>query len=162
MEREAFEQHSKRLLTVSTAAKGNVLMKAALLSIILLALCFSSVNAQTSTSASTSTSPAQEKVAAKTDGSATPSAVPAGLKIGKGRSISSSRKSKSVKITLFAKPPTIDGKLDDDVWQSAALLKDFYQIQPGDNLVPQNRTEVRIGYDPKFLYIAFHCYDDPS
>src|SRR5256885_16104790 len=26
----------------------------------------------------------------------------------------------------------------------------------------QNRTEVRLGYDAHFLYIAFHCFDDPS
>ena len=129
-------------------------MKAALLSIILVALCFSSANSQTSTTASTSTSPTQEKVAAKTDGSATSSSAPAGLKIGKDALSLPPEKANPVKITLFAKPPTIDGKLDDDVWQGAVLLKDFYQVQPGDNLVPQYRTEVRLGYDPKFLYIA--------
>jgi hypothetical protein len=71
-------------------------------------------------------------------------------------------KSAPVKATLFAKPPVIDGKLDDDVWKTAAVLKDFYQIQPGDNLIPENKTEVRLGYDARFLYIAFHCFDDPS
>jgi len=116
-------------------------MKAALLSIILVALCFSSATSQTSTSASTSTSPTQEKVAAKTDGSSTPSSASAEPKIGKAALSLPPEKASPVKITLFAKPPTIDGKLDDDVWQSAALLKDFYQVQPGDNLIPQNRTE---------------------
>ncbi|HJX92020.1 MAG TPA: DUF5916 domain-containing protein [Pyrinomonadaceae bacterium] len=137
-------------------------MKAALLSIILVALCFSRATSQTSTSASTSTSPTQEKVAAKTDGNATPSSAPVEAKIGKAALSLPPEKANPVKIALFTKPPTIDGKLDDDVWQGAALLKDFYQVQPGDNLVPQYRTEVRLGYDPKFLYIAFHCYDDPS
>ena len=39
-------------------------------------------------------------------------------------------KSQPVTIPKFDKPPTIDGKLDEEVWQKAAVLKDFYQIQP--------------------------------
>ncbi|MEK6279198.1 MAG: DUF5916 domain-containing protein [Acidobacteriota bacterium] len=71
-------------------------------------------------------------------------------------------KANPVKIPRFDKPPVIDGKLDDQVWQNAAVLKDFYQIQPGDNLPPSKPTEVLIGYDPKFLYIAFRAYDEPD
>jgi len=56
----------------------------------------------------------------------------------------------------------IDGKLDDEVWKQAVVLKDFYQIDPGDNIAPTAPTEVFIGYDSKFLYLGFHCYDDPS
>ncbi|HYJ86570.1 MAG TPA: DUF5916 domain-containing protein [Pyrinomonadaceae bacterium] len=71
-------------------------------------------------------------------------------------------KANPVKIPRFDKPPVIDGKLDDTVWQNAAVLKDFYQIQPGDNLPPSKPTEVLIGYDPKFLYIAFRAFDEPD
>ena len=60
-------------------------------------------------------------------------------------------KSKPVTIPKFDKPPAIDGKLDEEVWQRAAVLKDFYQIQPGDNTPPSKPTEVLIGFDPKFL-----------
>ncbi len=56
----------------------------------------------------------------------------------------------------------IDGKLDDDVWKQAAVLKDFYQINPGDNVAPSGATEAFIGYDSRFLYFGFHCYDDPT
>ena len=86
----------------------------------------------------------------------------AAVKTGKAALALPPEKANPVKLTLFSKPPVIDGKLDDEVWQTAVVLKDFYQIQPGDNLIPQNRTEVRLGYDPHFLYIAFHCFDDPS
>ncbi len=71
-------------------------------------------------------------------------------------------KANPVKAVRFDKPPVIDGKLDDEVWKTAAVFKDFYQVQPGDNLIPQNKTEVRLGYDPRFLYIAFHCFDEPD
>ncbi|HXI22640.1 MAG TPA: DUF5916 domain-containing protein, partial [Pyrinomonadaceae bacterium] len=62
----------------------------------------------------------------------------------------------------FEKAPVIDGKLDDEVWKSATVLKDFIQVQPGDNIAPSKPTEVLLGYDAKFLYIAFHCYDEPD
>lgn len=62
----------------------------------------------------------------------------------------------------FDKPPVIDGKLDEEIWKQAALLKDFYQVQPGDNIAPSKPTEVMLGYDSKFLYVAFHCYDEPD
>jgi len=62
----------------------------------------------------------------------------------------------------FTRAPVIDGKLDDEIWKSAIVLKDFYQIQPGDNIAPSKPTEVMLGYDSKFIYIAFHCYDEPD
>ena len=40
------------------------------------------------------------------------------------------------------------------------MLKDFFQTQPGDNIPPSQRTEVLLGYDSKFLYIAFKAYDE--
>lgn len=71
-------------------------------------------------------------------------------------------KAQPVRIARFNQPPVIDGKLDDTVWKQAAVLKDFYQIQPGENLPPSKPTEVMIGYDAKFLYVAFHAYDEPD
>ena len=90
-------------------------------------------------------------------------AAPPGIKTGKAAALSlPPEKANPVKAVLFDKPPVIDGKLDDDVWKKAVVLKDFYQVQPGDNLIPENRTEVMLGYDARVLYIAFHCYDDPT
>jgi hypothetical protein len=63
---------------------------------------------------------------------------------------------------MFEKPPAIDGSLADEVWKSAAVLKDFYQVQPGDNSPPSKPTEVMLGYDAKFLYVAFRAHDDPG
>ena len=71
-------------------------------------------------------------------------------------------KAQPLNIPRFDKPPVIDGKLDDDVWKQAAVLKDFYQTSPGDNVAPTAPTEVFVGYDSKFLYFGFHCFDDPS
>src|SRR2546423_3449506 len=81
---------------------------------------------------------------------------------GKSAIVLPPEKSQPLKMPKFDKPPTIDGKLDDDVWKNAAVLKDFYQIQPGDNIAPSKPTEVMLGYDSKFIYVAFHCYDEPD
>ena len=81
---------------------------------------------------------------------------------GKGAVVLPPEKAAPVRIASFDKPPVIDGKLDEDVWKTAAVLKDFYQIDPGDNTEPSKRTEVLIGYDPRFLYIAFRCFDEPD
>ncbi|HYO99352.1 MAG TPA: DUF5916 domain-containing protein, partial [Pyrinomonadaceae bacterium] len=82
---------------------------------------------------------------------------------GKGRSITlPPEKSAPVVVPRLDTPPVIDGKLDDAVWKQARVLKDFYQTEPGDNIAPSQPTEAFIGYDSKFLYIAFHAYDEPS
>src|SRR5436305_7805414 len=78
----------------------------------------------------------------------------------KTRVTTPAEKLKPVVIPRLAKPPVIDGKLDDEVWKQAVVLKDFYQIRPGDNIAPSKPTEVFIGYDSKTLYFGFHCYDD--
>jgi len=71
-------------------------------------------------------------------------------------------KTQPVRMPRFDKAPVIDGKLDDEIWKQAAVLKDFYQVQPGDNIAPSKPTEVMLGYDSKFIYVAFHCYDEPD
>ena len=69
-------------------------------------------------------------------------------------------KAQPVRVPRFEKPIVVDGKLDDDVWKNAAILKDFYQTHPGDNINPSHPTEVLIGYDSKTLYIAFRVRDE--
>ncbi|HEV7858761.1 MAG TPA: DUF5916 domain-containing protein [Pyrinomonadaceae bacterium] len=71
-------------------------------------------------------------------------------------------KAQPVRVQRFDKPPLIDGKLDDEAWKQAAVLKDFYQTNPGDNTSPSYPTETYLGYDSKNLYIAFHAHDDPA
>ena len=80
----------------------------------------------------------------------------------KGSFVLPPEKSQPIVIPKFDKAPVVDGKLDEEVWQKAVVLKDFYQIQPGDNTPPSRPTEVLLGFDPKFLYIAFKATDEPD
>jgi hypothetical protein len=121
--------------------------------------------------ASVTTSPTPTPSTASTP-TGSPSASPAPLskRAGTSKSLKSAKglppippeKTQPVSVPRFDAPPVIDGKLDDAVWKKAAVFKDFYQTNPGDNVAPTAPTEVFIGYDSKFLYLGFHCYDDPS
>src|SRR5690348_951016 len=45
-----------------------------------------------------------------------------------------------VTVPKFATSPVIDGKLDDEVWKHAAVLKDLIQTGPGDNIAASRPT----------------------
>jgi hypothetical protein len=57
------------------------------------------------------------------------------------------------------KPPVIDGKLDDPVWQSALRLTDFITWQPDFGKEPSQKTEAYFLFDAENFYFAFRCYD---
>ena len=69
----------------------------------------------------------------------------------------------TVRPTRTSTPPAIDGRLDDDVWRTAATLTTFVQYQPIDGAPPSEPTEVYIAYDANHLYFGFYAhYSDPS
>ena len=54
---------------------------------------------------------------------------------------------------------TIDGRLDEPVWQQAAVLKDFRQYEPVDGRPAAEQTEVRVWYAPDAIYFGVHARD---
>lgn len=138
-------------------------MTTALRSIVLILLCFSFAHSQSTPQGSSSPASALTDPASKpAEPAASPGEKVLTTKAGKAVISLPPEKTRPVTLTRFDKPPVIDGKLDDEVWQKGVVLKDFYQVQPGDNIAPSKPTEVLLGYDPKFLYIGFHCYDEPD
>jgi Domain of unknown function (DUF5916)/Carbohydrate family 9 binding domain-like len=91
---------------------------------------------------------------------ATPTTTATTATSGKSTIVLPPEKTRPVTISRFDKAPLIDGKLDDEIWKTAAVLKDFYQFRPGDNIAPSQPTEVLIGYDAKFIYVAFRAHDE--
>ncbi|MEO7962995.1 MAG: DUF5916 domain-containing protein, partial [Gemmatimonadaceae bacterium] len=55
---------------------------------------------------------------------------------------------------LVAKPPVIDGKLDDAEWKEGSLFTDFVQRETREGEPASERTEVRILTDGEALYIG--------
>ncbi len=69
----------------------------------------------------------------------------------------------SVRPTRVDTPPNIDGRLDDEVWRSAAVITDFVQQAPLDGAPTTEETEVYVAYDSENIYIGFYAhYEDPS
>ncbi len=65
----------------------------------------------------------------------------------------------SVSVQRVSEGPVIDGDLGDPVWRLAAAFDDFTQLQPSAGAPPSQRTEVRVLYDARALYIGIRAYD---
>ena len=59
-------------------------------------------------------------------------------------------------------PPTVDGHLDDSVWDLVEWSGDFIQRDPADGEPPTQSTEFKVVYDDEALYFAFRLHDDPQ
>jgi hypothetical protein len=68
-------------------------------------------------------------------------------------------------VPRISAPPKMDGVLDDEAWKAAPM-----PIQPdqwvsynpvrGDKMPADYRTDVRVAYDDRNIYFAFHCFDN--
>jgi hypothetical protein len=56
----------------------------------------------------------------------------------------------------------IDGKLEEEIWQSGFELSDFTQIRPKPGLPSTEKTAVKVLYDNHSLYVAAKCFDNPA
>ena len=137
---------------------SKTLMKNGCLSAVLILFCWFAASAQTAPPATSQM--AEDKNAPAVNAAASSPAAVAASEV--AASEVTAKKSQPVSITRFEQPPVIDGRIDDAIWQRAAVLKDFLQINPGDNTAPTYPTEVFIGYDSKSLYLAFRAQDDPA
>lgn len=69
------------------------------------------------------------------------------------------QKLKEVRAFRVERPPRLDGTLDDPLWLGAQPIADFKQREPYEGAEPTEKTEVRILYDSRHLYIGIFCYD---
>ncbi|HEX8353839.1 MAG TPA: DUF5916 domain-containing protein [Pyrinomonadaceae bacterium] len=134
-------------------------------------LCFTLIltlapgaRAQTPEGQATTTATPLPTAAAPTGATTTPGVPPDAEKFYRGGfpDVLPPDRSEPVSIPKADAAPAIDGNLDDPVWQSAAVLKNFYQTQPGDNTAPSKPTEVLLAYDANNLYVGFRAFDEPG
>ncbi len=66
-----------------------------------------------------------------------------------------------VDVPRLESPPTIDGRLDDEAWEGAALIDSFHvHTRHGrTTLPPRVETRVLMGYSATALYWGVHCAD---
>jgi hypothetical protein len=61
--------------------------------------------------------------------------------------------------TRASRPPILDGRDDDEVWQSTPRFSDFTQFQPRIDSAPTFKTEFRAAYDDRNLYVFARMFD---
>jgi hypothetical protein len=68
------------------------------------------------------------------------------------------------RVTRTATAPKVDGVLDDAAWVQVAPMPTgqwkSYNPSRGDDMPDIYRTDVRITYDDRNVYFAFHCFDN--
>ncbi|HUF49601.1 MAG TPA: DUF5916 domain-containing protein [Longimicrobiales bacterium] len=62
-------------------------------------------------------------------------------------------------VRAAAAAPVLDGRLDDAVWQHAAPATDFTIFEPNAGAPSSQRTEARVAYDDRAIYVAVRMYD---
>jgi hypothetical protein len=68
-----------------------------------------------------------------------------------------------VRALRIAAPPAIDGRLDEECWRTAPLIGALTQVEPREGQPASERTEVRLCFDERALYIGVRCFDrEPS
>ncbi|MES2297261.1 MAG: DUF5916 domain-containing protein [Pseudomonadota bacterium] len=66
---------------------------------------------------------------------------------------------KAARVGPDAAPMVLDGVLDEAIWQSAPAHDSFYQFAPQDKVAAKVRTEVRVAFDQRYLYIGVKAFD---
>ena len=64
-----------------------------------------------------------------------------------------------VEPTRTARPPRLDGVLEDAEWVNAAVIDKFVQQEPSEGEPATERTVVRLMYDEHALYVAVQAFD---
>jgi hypothetical protein len=61
--------------------------------------------------------------------------------------------------TRAVRAPRIDGLDTDDLWHTATVIDAFRQWEPVEDANPSFRTEARVAYDARNLYVMVRMYD---
>ena len=64
--------------------------------------------------------------------------------------------------TEVTEGPSIDGRLDEAVWQQAPVMTGFTQREPSDGQPASERTEVRVIFDDAALYLGVWAFDSQA
>ncbi|MEO0572536.1 MAG: DUF5916 domain-containing protein [Bacteroidota bacterium] len=67
-------------------------------------------------------------------------------------------KEKSFVVKYVDEPITLDGTLDENVWQIAESASEFYQYFPTDSVLAQQQSDIKMLYDKTTLYIGITVY----
>ncbi|HEX7940691.1 MAG TPA: DUF5916 domain-containing protein, partial [Gemmatimonadaceae bacterium] len=55
--------------------------------------------------------------------------------------------------------PVLDGRTDDPAWADAQIIDQFLEYEPNEGLESRFRTEARVTFDDRYLYVLARMYD---
>jgi len=64
-----------------------------------------------------------------------------------------------IRASRVSAAPVLDGLVNEAVWEAIEPATNLVQQQPDEGVLATERTEVRFGYDNKYLYIGIICFD---
>lgn len=65
----------------------------------------------------------------------------------------------SIRATLADQIPVLDGRDDEPVWRSAQTINQFQEARPSEGAEAKQRTELRVLYDARNLYVFVRAWD---
>lgn len=66
---------------------------------------------------------------------------------------------RTLRIVKVEQPIELSGKLDHPAWSQCGAVELNFEVTPGDNVPPPQKTLVRALYDDKHIYFGFQCLD---
>ncbi|MCG6188584.1 carbohydrate binding family 9 domain-containing protein [Maribellus maritimus] len=67
-----------------------------------------------------------------------------------------------IKAIRIETPPEIDGFVNEEVWNQAFAVDEFYQREPNEGEAVTEKTIFYTCYDENNIYFAVKCWDDPD
>lgn len=69
---------------------------------------------------------------------------------------------KALQTKFTSEKISIDGKIDEEIWKTAAIATDFVMVNPGNGTpIPEGqKVEVKVVYDNEAVYVAAILYDN--
>ncbi|MDQ2922087.1 MAG: carbohydrate binding family 9 domain-containing protein [Acidobacteriota bacterium] len=75
------------------------------------------------------------------------------------QSLSQDDGTRRIRALRVSEPIKIDGRLDEAVWSQAQSAGEFRQEEPNEGTPATEKTEVRVLFDEKNLYVGIHAFD---
>jgi hypothetical protein len=70
-----------------------------------------------------------------------------------------SGETRRIRVLRISEPIKIDGRLDEPAWSEAVAATDFRQQEPNEGTPASEKTDVRVLFDDRNLYIGIHAFD---
>ena len=71
----------------------------------------------------------------------------------------SARRERRLQAVKISEKVTVDGSLDEPVWNNAPLADQFIQNEPLEDQPASEKTQIRVLYDKDYLYFGIYAYD---